>query len=559
MHTTFKIALFSTFVVLLATGFAHADAPSKVESYALLIGTNAGGEGQQDLHFAEEDAKRVSNVIQALGPTPAGNIQLVLRPSRAELEAQLDTLANRLGERKERGLQSQLLVYYSGHARANSLVLGDEEMPLSELRTRLLALPSTLTIILLDACQSGAFSRIKGIEAAEDFSVNSVNRLQAAGIAVMASSSATELSQESERLRSSFFTHHLLMGLRGAGDSDGDGRITLGEAYRYAYNTTLVDTTKTRVGTQHVTLETDLKGKGQVILTYPRTASSQLALSSNVEGKIVIQQKKSGSVVAELHKAKGSISLALPAGEYVVLVRQSEGIRRCQVTLRENKSVALQPSTCDAVKSDGVGTAKGGSSWMPKRWALELGIAQVRSVIDDYSIGLGDEGYDGFGPKTHSRFAGALVLPLRRHFAQVVIEISNLEGRTGSRVDSTRGARQTMNLSSLALLPKLRLNFISMRSRLGWLGTTSGRFFVEAGVGAAAARTSLKDSMATTQKETHYGPLIQFGIGINMTFKYGIGIYTKAEFVEATIVDDGQGGKHDIGGLANTTGLLVEW
>jgi len=94
--------------------------------------------------------------------------------------------------------------------------LGERELSLSDLRERLLSLPTTLTIVVLDACQSGAFSRTKGAEPAADFSFNSVSRLNTSGVAVMASSSASELSQESDSLRASYFTHHLLVALRGA-------------------------------------------------------------------------------------------------------------------------------------------------------------------------------------------------------------------------------------------------------------------------------------------------------------------------------------------------------
>ena len=85
----------------------------------------------------------------------------------------------------------------------------------------------------------------------------------------MASSSPQELSQESDELKGSYFTHHLVTALRGAGDADGDGRVSLDEAYRYAYRRTLASTARTQVGEQHVTLETDLAGQGDVPVTYP--------------------------------------------------------------------------------------------------------------------------------------------------------------------------------------------------------------------------------------------------------------------------------------------------
>ena len=40
-------------------------------------------------------------------------------------------------------------------------------------------------------------------------------------------------------LGGSLFTHHLLSAMRGASDSDGDGQVTLFEAYSYAYERTL--------------------------------------------------------------------------------------------------------------------------------------------------------------------------------------------------------------------------------------------------------------------------------------------------------------------------------
>jgi len=71
------------------------------------------------------------------------------------------------------------------------------------------------------------------------------------GDAFMTSSSANEASQESDAIRGSFFTYYLVSGLRGAADMIHDGRITLNEAYQYAYNETLSRTEKTMGGTQH--------------------------------------------------------------------------------------------------------------------------------------------------------------------------------------------------------------------------------------------------------------------------------------------------------------------
>jgi hypothetical protein len=199
--------------------FADAKA-SEAHAYALLIGSNQGGPGQEPLHYAEDDAQKVSDVLTSLAGYAASDVQRLVKPSASELRAALDALQGKLSAAAQAGEQSVLFLYYSGHARADALSLGAESLPLSELRERVMALPSTLSIVVLDACQSGAFSRVKGATAAEDFSYNSVQRWNTEGVAVMASSSAIELSQESDELKSSYFTHHLLVALRGGGDSE---------------------------------------------------------------------------------------------------------------------------------------------------------------------------------------------------------------------------------------------------------------------------------------------------------------------------------------------------
>jgi hypothetical protein len=131
-------------------------------TYALLVGKNPGGPGQKDLRFAEQDARRMADVLRELGRVPADRIDVLLGPDRARLLAALRALGAKLAAHRARGEQAQVVFYYSGHARATAIHLGDEELALGELRAQLLALPSTLTLIVLDACQSGAFSSVKG-------------------------------------------------------------------------------------------------------------------------------------------------------------------------------------------------------------------------------------------------------------------------------------------------------------------------------------------------------------------------------------------------------------
>ena len=325
--------------ILVRTGSARArararfaDASPQIATYAIVVGSNAGGPGQANLRYAEDDARRVGDVLAELGGYRRDQIDVVLHPTPDQLRDRLIKLGARVQADLAAGRQSRVLFYYSGHARAQAIDLGADELPLDELRARLFAIPSTLTVVVLDACQSGAFSRIKGAQPTADFSYNSRQHLDASGVAVLASSSGSELSQESEQLRGSYFTHHLLVGLRGAGDANGDGQVSIDEAYRYAYHQTLLATSETAVGGQHVTFEADLKGHGDVPLSFPRAATASIELPAALEGKTLVESRRAHAVVAETYKAKGAaVRIAVAPGDYDVLVRTNGRISRCPV------------------------------------------------------------------------------------------------------------------------------------------------------------------------------------------------------------------------------------
>src|ERR1043166_4380010 len=201
------ILLSSVAISLFGAGAARARPSRGVAMYAVVVGSNAGGRGQTTLRYAEDDARRVAATLIELGGYPADAVDVVAHPTPAVLRDHLSQLAVRVAADRAAGRQSRVLFYYSGHARSTAIDLGAEELELGELRQRLFGVPATLTVVVLDACQSGAFSRVKGAQPAPDFSFNSRQHLDASGIAVLASSSGSELSQESEQLRSSYFTH----------------------------------------------------------------------------------------------------------------------------------------------------------------------------------------------------------------------------------------------------------------------------------------------------------------------------------------------------------------
>jgi hypothetical protein len=520
---------------------ARAQAPAvPAPSFALIVGSNAPGPGQQQLRYAEQDATAMAAVLRDVGGYPAANVVTALRPDRAGLQAALARLRERLQQQAAHGEQAQLLFYYSGHARADAITLGREEIPLAELRLQILGLPSTLTIVVIDACQSGAFSRIKGAEPTTDFSFNSVARLNTAGLAVLASSSATELSQESDQLTSSYFTHHLLLALRGAGDANQDGRVSLDEAYRYTYNRTLVGTAATAVGAQHATLETALKGKGDVVLSRPSAASSQLLLPASLEGRLLIQHRGSGSVLAELEKAPGGpVRLAMASGPYTVLIHRGDEARECDVTVPAGSTVRFDLATCRPVTPD-TGAAKG-SAGPP--WAIELALGVIDGRRDGYVQEMRQFGFDEFGGNIWLGLSHQVSLTgvraLGRHVA-LTLSLLELDAQDHARDGGADPTDAHFGWSAYGLGAGVRGMLPLLRDRL--------IPYAQLAVGPAAGFTKWTDAAGTSRDSFlgyHAGALA----GLAVMPRPWLGLFIQTAYYYAPIIGNRFGQTHDSGGL----------
>ncbi len=534
---------------------ARADA--RVHSYAVVIGSNRGGEGQSELSFAQRDAESMAEVLRELGRTPVEHIMRLKDPTPAQVGVALEDLRGKLLSHATAGERAQLLFYYSGHARADALSLGAAELPLSQLRASLLALPSTLTIVVLDACQSGAFSGVKGASPAADFSVQSVADLNSSGVAVMASSTGSELSQESRELGQSYFTHHLLVSLRGAGDRDRNGRVSLDEAYAYAYQHTLADTARTQVGSQHATLETALTGRGDVPLSYPVDADAQLAFSGNIVGKILVQQAGHGSVMAELVKSTGApLLLALPSGKYEVLVRGQTSARSCSVELVRGAVASLAPETCEEVplpedlaKSEG--DLRRANAQAMESWFAELGMSIMYGNKDAYTrrlvnFNMSDPSHRDFG------FEGAFGWMLNRYVG-VVARYAALEH---SSYHGNRSNADSMEWFTRAVTLGVRGRYPLWQRRLVLFG--------EAGAGLAFTRSSFAyqnvvgaRSSSTHELERSYNVALRALAGVDVGLSSHFGVFGAVGYAFAPTLENALGERHLAGSWNVLAGIRL--
>lgn len=534
-----RASLLALAVILLTTAApAWAD---DVVGHALVVGSNAPGPGQERLAYAEDDAREVAAVLRDLGGYDRDRVRLVLAPTPAELLAAVAEVERAIAADVRAGRQVRLFFYYSGHAKASGLSLGPDELALETLRARLFATAASLTVVVLDACQSGAFSRVKGVEPAADFSYNSRARLDASGVAVLASSTASELSQESDFLRSSYFTHHLLVGLRGAADDNHDGRVSLDEAYRYTYHQTLVATSATAVGSQHVSVEVDLKGAGEIPLSFPEQTTAALALPAAAEGHVLVVRMPARAVTAELRKSKGApVQVAVAPGRYEVLLRTDARILRCTaVAAAGATTIALDACASEAPLAT---TAKGGGAPLGPRWhaSLVLGVGDHRGSA--YTERLDDFGYDpAFDPSRH--VAGTL---LRRVQPWLLLggQAAWLEGETWRR--DTR-------------LDPLALSWDTYTATATARVETGERFvlFLQGGAGLAVTRSRFDDQMRDTTSEWHGGVALDAAAGLDVIVTRGVGVTLRGSASFAPSLSNLIGDRHDTGLLGLDLGGVV--
>ncbi|MBL9018497.1 MAG: caspase family protein [Myxococcales bacterium] len=496
-----------------AAGPAAAGEPdSAVATYAVVVGSNAGGPGQATLKYAEDDARRVASLLVELGGYTPDAVDVVVHPTPDQLRDRLARIATRVHADLAAGRQARVFFYYSGHARATALDLGNQELPLAELRTRLFSVPAALTVVVLDACQSGAFSRVKGAAPAADFSFNSRNQLAATGIAVLASSSGSELSQESEQLRSSYFTHHLLVGLRGAGDANKDGQVSIDEAYRYAYHQTLLATAETAVGGQHVSLEVDLKGHGEIPLAFPRAATSAIELPSALEGKTLVEDRTARAVLAETYTAAGAaVRIAVAPGDYQVLVRAGAQLRRCQLTAGPG-GVAVDLSRC-STETIVATAAKGAGAPAPAfegKQTFELMLFAGPERRDGYTDTLMNFGYTEQGLIPLSRGLGGIYLRQLTPDLWLGGAASYEVSPEWRRTDSDTSLATDWSTSRAMAYGRA----VKMAGDRGFLGTFG--VYAQAGLGLALARSHFKDVDDRWTTDTDLGVAFTAGAGLKM-------------------------------------------
>jgi hypothetical protein len=396
--------LLAVTVVVIAWGAPMASAQS-LERHALVVGANSGGPDRPQLRYAVADAERFARVMGELGGVQETHETILRDPSVAELLAALDRLRSRLAQSRRAGrapARIEVFVYYSGHADERGLLLGEDRLSYATLRDRLDELPADVRIAVLDACASGAFTRIKGGKRRPPFLVDESAAMR--GYAFITSSSATESAQESDRIGASFFTHYLVSGFRGAADTSGDGRITLNEAYQFAFAETLGRTVDTKGGAQHPSYEINLTGAGDVVITDVRQTTARLVLEEAIEGRVFVRTP-ARALVVELYKPGGrEVEIALEPGTYDVKVELEKGARAHAASVADGTRTVVRlaqmaPALPEPARRRGAGTATFELAGR-HRFTMQTGLWGTHGR----TVTLGGTGFDVTGGAQYTRY-----------------------------------------------------------------------------------------------------------------------------------------------------------
>ncbi|WP_163995460.1 caspase family protein [Pyxidicoccus caerfyrddinensis] len=376
--------LLCVLVILTARGPAHAE----TLRLAVLVGNNGGSGERPSLRYAEKDAAKLAGVLTELGDVAPENLHLLQGRNLASVRDALAQVARRVSAaRATPDTRVVVLFYFSGHSDGASLELGRERLPYADLRRWLAETQADVRVAIVDSCRSGALLRLKGGRPGPGFELQLTDELHSTGQALLSSSAENEMALESREVGGSFFTHHLVSGLRGAADVSGDGLVTLAEAYQYAYAHTVSATADVLLGGQHPVYDYQLTGKGDFVLTQLTRPGAVLELPPDFQ-RVLLRRPGQGLVLAEL--GPGAVPrLAIPSGDYELRMWRGGQQHSATVSAPAGQVRRVRWEELDLVApSDTVARAKGSET--PSAPVLPaLRIALGGGIRDAAARGLG--------------------------------------------------------------------------------------------------------------------------------------------------------------------------
>jgi hypothetical protein len=266
---------------------AAAEAPPepKRDAYAVIIGIGRYENPRiPALKYAVADAEAMYAVLT--GPAGFSKDKVMLLTDRTERKPTLRNIKYALGNFLARAAQrdDMVIIYFAGHGApeidqrgveqdglAKYLISSDADpddlfstaLPMDDLQTIFGRIEAERVVVFIDTCFSGAAGgrtfmsqRTRAVNV-DDLFLDRLTRSK--GRAIISASRPNELSIELAELGHGVFTYYLAEGLKGAGDLNRDGIVTLQELYEYL-ESEVVRKARNVGGNQHPVLKGELQG-----------------------------------------------------------------------------------------------------------------------------------------------------------------------------------------------------------------------------------------------------------------------------------------------------------
>ena len=274
--------------VTLARAAAAPTAPEAAparEQYAVVIGVGRyDNVGIPTLKYSVADAEAVYGVLVGTAGFKKDNVLLLT--DRTDRKPTLRNVKYALGTFLARAAQKDdtVIVYFAGHGApeidprglerdglAKYLIPSDADpedlfstaLPMDDLQTIFGRIEAERVVVFLDSCYSGAAggrtfaSRKTRAATVDEVFLDRLTRSK--GRAIITASRPSEVSIELPELGHGIFTYYLTEGLRGAGDLNRDGIVSLQELYEYLEHQ-VVRKSRAVGGNQHPVMKGELEG-----------------------------------------------------------------------------------------------------------------------------------------------------------------------------------------------------------------------------------------------------------------------------------------------------------
>ena len=254
MGTANRKVLAALAALTLSLPNVYAAAAGNEFGVAVIIGNKEYADDRfSDVSYAHNDAEAFKRFVTGELGFDANRVIHLPDATKTDMEGAFGVKGNekgRLWQWMRRDGSSDVVVFYSGHGMEGSIsdtgrrpdyllpVDANKDTaelngyPIELLYENLGKLPSKSMTVYLDAC----FSGVAGESVADASPVSrgaDISGVSGAGFAVLTAASGNQLASWDSEARHGLFTEHLLDGLYGAADADGDRRVTAREAKLY--------------------------------------------------------------------------------------------------------------------------------------------------------------------------------------------------------------------------------------------------------------------------------------------------------------------------------------